>query len=37
VRPELITSFDPVEVDGHGAKAVELIFVMVRAKPGRAA
>jgi len=37
VRPELITSFDPVEVDGRTAKAVELIFVMVRAKPGRAA
>lgn len=37
VRPELITSFDPVEVDGRSAKAVELIFVMVRAKPGRAA
>lgn len=37
VRPELITSFDPVEVDGRSAKAVKLIFVMVRAKPGRAA
>ncbi len=37
VRPELVTSFDPVEVDGRSAKAVKLTFVMVRAKPGRAA
>ncbi|GAA3070015.1 dioxygenase [Rhizobium viscosum] len=37
VRPELITSFDPVEVDGRSTKAVKLTFVMVRAKPGRAA
>lgn len=37
VRPELVTSFDPVEFEGRGAKAVKLTFVMVRAKPGRVA
>ncbi|MDR9805628.1 dioxygenase family protein [Rhizobium hidalgonense] len=36
VRPELITGFAPAVVSGQKGKAVNLTFVMVRAKPGRA-
>jgi len=37
VRPELVTCFEPAEVDGKRGRAVNLTFVMMRAKPGRAA
>ncbi len=37
VRPELIARFEPADVDGRGAKAVNLTFVMIRARPGRGA
>ncbi|MET3857899.1 MULTISPECIES: dioxygenase [unclassified Rhizobium] len=37
VRPELVHSFDPADIDGRRGKAVALTFVMVRSKPGRAA
>ncbi|MGG6896446.1 MULTISPECIES: dioxygenase family protein [Rhizobium] len=35
VRPELVARFEPVDIDGKRAKAVNLTFVMVRTKPGR--
>ncbi|MBD9447402.1 dioxygenase [Rhizobium sp. RHZ01] len=36
VRPELVSRFEPADVDGRHGKAADLTFVMVRAKPGRA-
>ncbi len=36
VRPDLVVRFEPAEIDGKRAKAVNLTFVMVRTKPGRA-
>lgn len=36
VRPELVHTFEPVEVAGQRGKAVTLTFVMVRSKPRRA-
>jgi protocatechuate 3,4-dioxygenase beta subunit len=36
VRPELVACFEPIEIEGQRAKAVNLTFVMVRTKPGRA-
>ncbi|MEF0942989.1 dioxygenase family protein [Rhizobium sp. BR 362] len=36
VRPELVACFEPIEIDAKRAKAVNLTFVMVRTKPGKA-
>ncbi|WP_431324278.1 dioxygenase [Rhizobium sp. YTU87027] len=36
VRPELVARFEPAEVGGQRGRAVELTFVMVRSRPGRA-
>jgi len=35
VRPELVTYFEPIDMEGRSAKSVNLTFVMVRARPGR--
>ncbi len=35
VRPELVTCFEPADVEGKRGKAINLTFVMMRAKPGR--
>lgn len=37
VRPELVAIFEKIEFNGQDGKAVDLTFVMVEAKPGRAA
>ncbi|WP_037154785.1 dioxygenase [Rhizobium freirei] len=37
VRPELVACFEPIEIDRRRGKAVNLTFIMVRTKPGRAA
>ncbi|MDH6266157.1 hydroxyquinol 1,2-dioxygenase [Rhizobium sp. SG_E_25_P2] len=35
VRPELVKTFEPTEIDGRAASRVTIKFVMVRARPGR--
>ncbi|OLP60590.1 6-chlorohydroxyquinol-1,2-dioxygenase [Xaviernesmea oryzae] len=37
VRPELITCFKPTDIGGRRGRAIDLTFVMMRAKPARAA
>jgi protocatechuate 3,4-dioxygenase beta subunit len=35
VRPELVRSFEPAEIDGRSGSRVTVKFVMIRARPGR--